>query len=296
MIRPPFLQIGSKVALISPSGAVDSQWIEGATRILNEWGLQVVLGKHATGAHHRFSGTDQERISDLQWAINQPDIAAIICTRGGYGLARIVDKIDFMPLLTHPKWLLGFSDITVLHNALSAVGVESIHGGMCKHLCQDVLPTQQVKQILMGQNMPTYTVAPHKLNRTGCASGRLIGGNLSVLYGLRSTPYDMQAPGNILLIEDLCEPLYHIDRMMQNLRLSGLLSQLNGLIVGQFSDIPADSSFAQGAYGIIAEAVKEYTYPVCMNAPIGHSEPNFPLIIGANTTLNIQTENSLIAQ
>lgn len=295
MIQPPFLQAGSKIALVSPAGAVDAPWIEGATDILTSWGLQVEPGAYATGKYHRFSGTDSQRISDLQAAINNPDISAILCCRGGYGLARIVDKIDFSPLLTHPKWIVGFSDITVLHSALSSMGVASVHSGMCKQLCQDALPTEALRTTLFG-TAPTYTVAANTLNRTGIAQGKLIGGNLSVLYGLRATPFDVHPQGNILLLEDLCEPLYHIDRMMQNLRLSGLLAQLNGLVVGQFSDITPDTSFAQGAYGILAEAVQDYQYPVLFNAPVGHVSENYPLIMGAETRLNVNTSLCTIEQ
>lgn len=295
MIRPPFLQAGSKIALIAPSGAVESQWIDGAIQLLETWGLQVIVGQHARGKYHRFSGTDQERLEDLQWAIDQPNVAAILCLRGGYGLTRIIDRVNFAPLVKYPKWLIGFSDITVLHGALSAIGVESVHSIMAKQICQEQEPCQQLQRLLFGQ-LPTYQVAPHELNREGSAQGKLIGGNLSVLYGLRSTPMDVKAMGNILLIEDLCEPLYHIDRMMQNLRLSGLLEQISGLIVGQFSDITPDSTFAQGAYGIIAEAVKDYHYPVCMNAPFGHVDYHLPLVIGSQTTLTVTAQHSLISQ
>ncbi len=295
MIRPPFLQDGSKVALIAPSGAVELQWIENASRTLQTWGLQVVITPHAGGKYHRFSGTDEQRICDLQWAINQADIDAILCARGGYGLARIIDKIDFTPLLTLPKWLIGFSDITVLHNALSRIGVESIHAVMARHLCQESAPSEQLRALLFGK-MPHYQVAPHYQNRCGTNSGTLVGGNLSVLYGLRATPFDLLPDDAILLIEDLCEPLYHIDRMMQNLRLSGLLSKLSGLIVGQFSDIKEDSSFAEGAYGIVSAATKDYHYPICMNAPFGHVEQNFPLVIGAKTTIQVTQQSCIIAQ
>lgn len=295
MIRPPFLTAGSKIALVAPSGAVDAVWIDGAIQTLEKWGLEVIIGQHARGKYHRFSATDAERIADLQWAIDQTDIAAILCLRGGYGLARIIDKVNLAPLVRYPKWLMGFSDVTVLHGALSAVGIESIHSIMAKQICQEQAPSEQLRRLLFGE-LPSYQVAPHPLNREGVASGKLIGGNLSVLYGLRNTPIDLKASGNILLIEDLCEPLYHIDRMMQNLRLSGLLEQISGLIVGQFSDIDPDTSFAEGAYGIIAEAVKDYHYPVCMNAPFGHVDQNYPLIIGASTQLNVQSTTSTIEQ
>jgi muramoyltetrapeptide carboxypeptidase len=295
MIYPPFLQKGSKIALVAPSGAVEAAYIETACQTLQNWGLQVVLGAHVMGKYHRFAGTDAERIADLQAAIDAPDVAAILCARGGYGLARIVDKINFTPLLTRPKWLIGFSDITALHGALSAVGVASVHGIMAKHIGLPSEPTEALRNLLFGQ-LPTYHVAPHPLNRSGEAHGRLIGGNLSVLYGLRATPFDIQASGHILLIEDLCEPMYHIDRMIQNLRLSGVLEQISGLIVGQFSDIAPDTSFAQGVYGLIADAVKDYTYPVCMDAPVGHVEANFPLVIGGHTTLTVTSQKAIVKQ
>lgn len=295
MIRPPFLTAGSKIALVAPSGAIDAVWIDGAIQTLEKWGLEVIIGQHARGKYHRFSATDAERLSDLQWAIDQTDIAAILCLRGGYGLTRIIDRVNLAPLVRYPKWLLGFSDVTVLHSALSAAGIESIHGIMAKQICQEEAPSEQLRRLLFGQ-LPTYQVASHPLNRQGAASGQLIGGNLSVLYGLRGTPIDVKASGHILLIEDLCEPLYHIDRMMQNLRLSGVLEQINGLIVGQFSNIEPDSSFAQGAYGIVAEAVKNYPYPVCMHAPMGHVDQNFPLVIGSTTQLMVTSNSCTIQQ
>lgn len=295
MIRPPFLQIGSKVALVSPAGAVEPSIIDGARQCLAQWGLQVVVGAHAYGKYHRFSGTDAERISDLQWAIDQPDIAAIFCCRGGYGLARIIDQIDFTALQTFPKWMVGFSDITVLHNALSVAGIASLHGGMCKLLVQNNAPAAAIHDLLFGK-VPTYHIEPSPYNRMGEAQGIVTGGNLSVLYGLQGTPYQVQTQGRILLLEDLCEPLYHIDRMVQNLRLSGVLAGISGLIVGQFSDINPDTSFAEGAYGIIAEAVKDYDYPVCMGAPIGHVDENYPIIMGTPTTLTVTSTNSIIRQ
>lgn len=295
MIYPPFLHKGSKVALVAPSGSIEEAYIDNACLTLSQWGLEVIEGAHARGKYHRFSGTDAERIADLQAAIDAPDVAAILCVRGGYGLARIVDKINFTPLLTHPKWLVGFSDITVLHSALLAIEVASVHGIMAKHLCLPGEPTDALRNLLFGQ-LPHYTVAPHTLNRSGEAHGRLIGGNLSVLYGLRATPFDIQASGHILLIEDLCEPMYHIDRMIQNLRLSGVLEQISGLIVGQFSDIAPDTSFAQGVYGLIADAVKDYSYPVCMGAPMGHVDFNLPLVIGASTSLTVTPQTAIIQQ
>ena len=293
MIYPSFLKHGDKVVILSPSGKIEAQWVEGLKAVLESYGLVVSVAEHTLCAKGRFAGSDNERIQDLQEAINDAQVKAIFCSRGGYGLARIIDKIDFSSLGEDPKWVVGFSDITVLHNALSLVGVASIHGIMAKHITLRAEGLDNLMAMLFGENVG-YEVASHEMNKVGEASGQLIGGNLSVLYGLRGTPFDLDYKGKILFIEDLGERLYHIDRMMQNLRLGGVFEQISGLVVGQFTDIDEDDSFDGGVYGVISEAVKGYDIPVCFNFPAGHVDNNQPLMLGAKYKLEVLKNKSIL--
>lgn len=294
---PQFLQSYDQIRIVSPSGAIDPQFIDGAKRVLMSWDLQVTEGDFARNEYGRFGGTKEQRIADLQTALDDAEVKAILCSRGGYGVAQIIDKLDFAKFSTNPKWLIGFSDITILHNAISNLGVASIHGIMTKHLTE--LPAgcelvRQLKNILFGQ-LPDYEIPTHELNRTGKAEGKLIGGNLSVLAGMIGTSFDLPYEGNILFLEDIAEKPYHIDRMMQQLRLSGALSRISGLIVGQFSDCDEDPLMKMSISEIIADAVKDYSYPVCFNFPAGHVDYNLPIVMGETAKLEVtEQEVSLI--
>jgi muramoyltetrapeptide carboxypeptidase len=296
-MTPPFLQSNDEIRIVSPSGVIDPLYIDGAKRILESWGLHVTEGKFARNEYGRFAGTKEQRIADLQEALNDPNVKAILCSRGGYGLVQIIDKPDFTLFAKNPKWLIGFSDITILHNAITNLGIASIHGIMAKHLSE--LPenseqVQSLKNILFGK-LPHYEIPAHSMNRVGKTNGKLIGGNLSVLAGMIGTTFDLPYEGNILFIEDIAEKPYHIDRMMQNLRLSGALSKISGLIVGQFSDCDEDPLMKQSIAEIIFDAVKEYDYPVCFNFPAGHVDYNLPLIMGKIAELKITpTKTELI--
>ena len=293
MIYPSFLKANDKVVILSPSGKIESQWVEGLKAMLESYGLVVSVAEHAFCAKGRFAGTDDDRVQDLQKAINDAQVKAIFCSRGGYGLARIIDKIDFSALKSAAKWIVGFSDVTALHNVLSRVGVASIHGIMAKHITLRAEGLDNLMAMLFGENVG-YEVASHEMNKVGEASGQLIGGNLSVLYGLRGTLFDLDYKGKILFIEDLGERLYHIDRMMQNLRLGGVFEQISGLVVGQFTDIDEDDSFSGGVYGVIRDAVKDYNIPVCFNFPAGHVDNNQPLKMGANYKLEVLKDKSIL--
>ena len=293
MITPRYLKQNDKVVILSPSGKIEAQWVEGLKAVLESYGLVVSVAQHTLCAKGRFAGTDNERIQDLQEAINDAQVKAIFCSRGGYGLARIIDKIDFSALKSAAKWIVGFSDITALHNALSRVGVASIHGIMAKHITLKAEGLDNLMTMLFGGNV-AYEVPAHEFNKVGEAEGELIGGNLSVLYGLRGTPFDLDYKGKILFIEDLGERLYHIDRMMQNLRLGGVFAQISGLVVGQFTDIDEDDSFSGGVYGVIRDAVKDYDIPVCFNFPAGHVDNNQPLKMGANYKLEVLKDKAIL--
>lgn len=296
-MKPPFLKPHDQIRIVSPSGSIESKYIVGAKKTLSSWGLNVTEGRFARTKYGRFGGTEAQRIADLQEALDDPAVNAILCSRGGYGVAQIIDKLDFSTFVKSPKWLIGFSDITILHNAISNLGVASIHGIMAKHLTQfspDSIHVQKCREILFGQ-MPTYTIPKHKLNRLGSAQGKLIGGNLSVLIGLRGSQFDLDYKNNILFIEDIAERPYHIDRMMQNLRFSGVLAQLSGLVVGQFSDCEEDPLMKKSVAQIILSAVSEYNYPVCFNFPAGHVDDNFPLIMGEIVQFEVAKRGGILS-
>lgn len=289
---PSFLRAGDNIHIVSPSGAIQPGFIDGATKLLSSWGLKVTEGKYARTEYGRFSGTKDERVADLQQALDDPNVKAILCSRGGYGLAQIIDKIDFSSFAKSPKWLIGFSDITILHNAITALGIASMHGIMTKYLTELPEESDQItsfKNLLFG-TPSNFSIKPEAENRLGQAEGKLIGGNLSVMMGMRSTPFDLDFNNNILFIEDVGEKPYQIDRMMQSLRLSGVLKQISGLVVGQFSDYDEDPLMMQSVAEIILAAVSEYDYPVCFNFPAGHVDYNLSFVLGEQAELFVETD------
>ena len=283
-----------QIRIISPSGVIDPSYIDGASARLRAWGFAVSEGKHARSSWGRFAGTDEERLSDLIEAINDPTVDIILCARGGYGLQRIIDRV---PAITKP--IIGFSDITALHQLSAFSDQSSVHGIMCKHIAtlpEDSEPLVALRQLLAGEAVE-YRWATHPLNNPGHACAPIVGGNLSVLYGLQGTPFGLgkqsyQFP--ILLIEDIGERHYHIDRMMRNLRMSGVLAHLSGLVVGQFSDCEDDPLMQQSVYETIKEVVADYDYPVLFNAPIGHVAHNVPLWLNRHATIDSNSESILL--
>ncbi|MBO4250102.1 MAG: LD-carboxypeptidase [Paludibacteraceae bacterium] len=267
------------IRIISPSGVIDPSYIDGACARLRAWGMTVSEGAHARDSWGRFAGRDEDRLSDLAEALQDESVDMILCSRGGYGLQRIIDRA---PAISKP--IIGFSDITALHQ-LSAISHQpSVHGIMCKHIAtlpEDSEPIVALRRLLEGEAL-TYTWQAHPLNREGEAEGMLTGGNLSVLYGLQGTKFSLQHSAfshqkPILLIEDIGERHYHIDRMMRNLLMSGVLADIGGLVVGQFSDCEDDPLMSCSVYETIKEAVAQYDYPVLFDAPIGHVEHNLPV-------------------
>ena len=286
---PPYLKPSDQIRILSPSGTVNPDYIDGAKTVLASWGLTVTEGDYARTEFGRFAGTKEQRTADLQLALDDPSVKAILCSRGGYGLAQIIDRLDFTSFAISPKWLIGFSDISIIHSAISNLGIASIHGIMGMHLSKlpvDSDQVQNLKNILFGK-LPVYNIPGELANRIGKVRGKLIGGNLSVLIGLRGSSYDLNYGNAILFIEDVGEKPYQIDRLIQNLRLSGILGQLSGLIVGQFSECGEDPSMMQTMQEVILAAVNEYDYPVCFNFPAGHVDYNLPIILGAEVSLNV---------
>ena len=293
-MTPPFLKPFDQIRIISPSGIANPEYIDGAIKVLTEWQLNVTVGENARSEYGRFAGTKDQRASDLQKALDDPSVKAILCSRGGYGLAQIIDKLDFTGFVKSPKWVIGFSDISILHNVINNLGIESIHGIMGMHLSTlpaDSKQVQYLKKILFGIQ-PEYVFPNEPNNKTGQSNGKLIGGNLSVIMGLRGSEYDLKYRNAILFLEDVGEKPYQIDRMIQNLRLSGVLAQLSGLIIGQFSECEEDPLMKQSIQELILSAVNEYSYPVCFNFPAGHIEYNLPFILGATISLMISKDRT----
>lgn len=281
------------IRIVSPSGAIDPAYIDGATARLRAWGYIVSEGAYARERWGRFAGTDDQRLTDLNQALQDPTVDAILCARGGYGLQRILDRAA---PVTKP--IIGFSDITALHQAAGIDHIPSLHSIMCKHIAtlpEESEPLQALRKALAGEAIE-YRWANHPLNRPGIAEAPIVGGNLSVLYGLQATPWALgklsyQFP--ILLIEDISERHYHIDRMIRNLRMSGVLAHLSGLIVGQFSDCEDDELMGGTVYETIKEAVADYDYPVLFNAPFGHVEHNLPLWLHRHASIDCSTDSIL---
>ena len=289
MVSPPFLQKGSVIRIVSPAGKCEAEPLEGMVRWLKAEGHQVDLSRHAAGSWFQYAGTDRERLTDLQEALDDPAVNAILCSRGGYGTIRLLEHLDFRGFRKHPKWVAGYSDITLLHSLLHRKGFRSVHGAMCRHsLGEDGLPNEsflRLMALLRGDKNP-LTWPRHPLNRPGMTTAPLTGGNLSLLYALAGTPYEADTRGKILFIEEIGEYLYHLDRMMVSLRLAGKLKPLAGLVVGHFTGMKDnDDPFGNQAEEIILDAVREYGFPVAFGFPAGHAQPNFPLVSGGTYTL-----------
>ena len=283
---------GDKIGIIAPARKTSMNEIEASIKVFERWGLQVELGKNIFAQHRQFAGTDEQRAEDLQYMLDNPDIKAIVCARGGYGTVKTLKSIDFTKFLKNPKWIVGYSDITALHAHVNQnLGVKSIHGTMPFNFPKDTSENEAVKtlkKVLWGEQN-VYELEHHEFNRKGKVSGELAGGNLSVLFSVSCTKYDIDTSGKILVLEDLDEYLYHIDRMMMNMKYSGKLENLKGLIVGGMTDMNDNQiPFGKSAYEIIRDAVDEYNYPVCFNFPVGHIENNYALILGNHAELNVE--------
>lgn len=296
MIRPPYLNPGDKVAIVAPARSITFAEVHPAIKLFDHYRMEVVLGSYIFSRDHQFAGTDEQRLRDFQQMLDDDSIRAILCARGGYGTIRILDKLDFTNFCKNPKWIVGFSDITVLHAHIHQLyGIETIHAAMPVNIGKK--PTQDTIETLMNALMGEpflYEFPTSSLCRKGEADGVLTGGNLSILYNLSGTISSPDTDGKILFIEDIDEYLYHIDRMMVNLRRSGKLSNLAGLIVGGMTDMNDNLvPFGKTANEIIADAVAEFNYPVCFDFPAGHLDNNLALIMGRKVKLKIGDQAEL---
>lgn len=291
-VVPPYLVKGDTVLIIATARARSQEAIEPAIAILKTWGLNVELGPNLFKVHHQFAGTDSERQNDLKWAINHKTAKAILIAGGGYGTMRIIDKINFKPLLKQPKWFIGYSDVTIIHSRFSNLKIASIHGTMAFQFTKEIEATLSIKNLLFGKKIK-YEIPSSGLNRNGIAEGEIVGGNLSLLYAASGSIDELDTRNKILFLEDLDEQLYHIDRMMLQLKRSGKLKNLKGLIVGGMSEMKDNAvPYGKTADEIILDAVKEYAYPVCFGFPAGHIAKNMAIYFGKKAKLVI-TKNKI---
>ena len=289
---PPYLQKGDTIGLVCPAGYMTLDKVQTCIATLQEWGYKVKVGKTVGGdSLTYFSGTDEERLNDFQLMLDDDEIKTVLCARGGYGMGRIIDKIDFKKFKKQPKWIVGYSDITVLHSHLyTNYYISSLHSPMAGAFNEEGFKNEFVlslKNALEGKKIK-YQCGAHEYNRKGEAVGELVGGNLALLAHLVGTDSDIKTRGKILFIEDVGEYLYNIDRMMYQLKRSGKLARLAGLVFGGFTEVKdTDRPFGNTVHEILRDIVKEYNYPVCFDFPVSHTDRNYALKMGVGFKLKV---------
>lgn len=297
MITPTSLKTGDTIAIVSTARKVSKQQLEPAIQLLESWGLKVIFGKTIDSAENQFAGSDELRAADFQTMLDDPNIKAIWCAKGGYGTVRIIDKLDFSSFKKSPKWIIGYSDVTVLHSHIHNVGVETLHAQTLLGLETKSKETaESIQRVLFGRDYRIETLRNDSFAALGAGTGELVGGNLSILYSLCGSNSAINTDGKILFIEDLDEYLYHIDRMMMNLKRNGMFKNIAGLIVGGLTQMKDNNEpFGKTVEEIIWEMVKDYKYPVCFDFPAGHIEDNRALIMGRRVSLKVtETETRLV--
>ena len=288
MTKPPYLKKGDTVAIVATARKNIDDNLKPAIDLLASWGVNAKIGSSIGLDFNQLAGTDAQRAADFQAQIDNPNIKAIWCVRGGYGTVRMLDLLDFSAFKKNPKWIIGFSDVTVLHNHLNTMGFESIHGAMPVSIARASQEAKEtLRKALFGEKV-IIEAAPNALNRFGTATGELVGGNLSILYSLLGSESAINCNDKILFIEDLDEYLYHIDRMMINLSRNGCLSSLKGIAVGAMTKMKDnDIPWGKNAYEIIDDVTKKYNIPVIFNFPAGHIQDNRALVLGSKVTIEV---------
>ena len=293
MIKPKYLSKGSTIAIVSTARKLSLKEVEPAISFLENEGFNVILGENLFEDFNQFAGDDNQRAADLQSAMDNIEVDAILCARGGYGTVRIIDKIDFTNFKKNPKWICGYSDVTVLHSHIHNLGIETLHATMPLNFPENGDVNRAMETLvksLKGESLE-YVFKSEMFFKQGEVEAEICGGNLSILYSLMGSSSEIDTEGKILFIEDLDEYLYHIDRMMMNLKRAGKLDKLSALIVGGMNDMNDNKvPFGKSAYEIIWDTVKDYNYPVCFGFPAGHIEDNFAIKMGAKAVLKISED------
>ncbi|WPR73213.1 LD-carboxypeptidase [Flavobacterium sp. NG2] len=295
MITPAYLQKGDTIAIVSTARKNPVDNLKPTIDLLHSWGLEVVIGKTIGLEQNQLAGSDEERAADFQVQMDNPNIKAIWCVRGGYGTVRMIDMLDFTKFKQNPKWIVGFSDVTVLHNHLNTMGYKSIHGIMpisVPKASKEAIESLRIS--LFGEKL-CYRIAPHAMNKLGTATGELVGGNLSILYSLFGSPSAIDCKDKILFIEDLDEYLYHVDRMMLNLKRNGCLESIKGILVGAMSSMKDnDIPWGKNALEIIEDVTKDFNIPIVYNFPAGHIQDNRALILGNTITIDVNATKTTV--
>lgn len=300
-IKPDYLKSGDTIAIIAPSGVLNNrnQAIENAKKLIVEWGLVPIIGKNIYKKNYHFAGNDKQRLEDLQWAFDHENIKAIWCARGGYGSIRIIDQLSFDQFKKYPKWLIGYSDITVLHNKLNNLGFETIHGMMAVNMEENQKEINEsiesLKNCLFGE-LKSYHINNNKYNRIGKSSGILVGGNLTLLASQLGSSSEIDTKDKILFIEEIGEYKYHIDRMLQSLKRAGFFDNCNGVLIGDMSEIKINSpSWGSSVNELIYDVLKPYKFPISFGIQSGHLKHNESLIFGRNIDLDVKASKTIIS-
>ncbi len=295
MKTPAFLSKGDCIGLASPARKISNEELLPALSLLREKGFSVQAGEALFAQHHQYAGTDAQRAEHFQSLLDDPTVKAILCVRGGYGTMRIIDQLDFSRFQQQPKWIAGYSDISVLHARLHHSGIKSLHATMPVNFGGNTSASLVSLFESLKGNHPSYTLPDHPLNRKGNAKAQLIGGNLSILYSLQGSVDFPDLKGKILFLEDLDEYLYHIDRMMLSLKRAGAFEKLSGLVVGSLSEMRDNAvPFGKNAEEIVYEHLADYSFPLCFGFPAGHQPDNRCLVMGQRYQLQVQENTSLI--
>ncbi|WMI69212.1 LD-carboxypeptidase [Mangrovimonas sp. YM274] len=300
LIQPEYLKAGDTVAIVAPSGILKHREdeVQDAIALLKSWGLHAKVGGHVFSQDNHFAGTDVQRAADFQKALDDPTISAIWCARGGYGSVRILDKLDYTQFKQHPKWLIGYSDITALHNQFHNLGFESIHALMCVSLTKDVSEIQETvdtfKKALFGESL-SYTLKGSSYNRTGKAVGPLVGGNLTLLHTMLGSETSIDTSGDILFIEEIGEYKYHIDRMLQSLKRAGYFDNCKGVLVGDMSKLRKNTTlWGTSIEQLILDALSDFDFPIAFNMPAGHEKDNRAMILGRTIEMTVTKEGTTV--
>jgi len=300
LIQPPYLKAGDTVAIVAPSGVLNNRTkeVNQAKDLLKSWGLNVIVGENVFKKANHFAGTDAERAEDFQNALDNPKIKAIWCARGGYGTVRMIDKVDYTKYKVNPKWVIGYSDITAIHNQLNNEGSESIHAMMCTSLTDDLTEIEETlatfKCALFGKSL-NYAVKGSKYNKTGSAIAPLVGGNLTLLHTMLGSKTSINTSGKILFIEEIGEYKYHIDRMLQSLKRAGYFNNCKGLIIGDMSKMRKNTTpWGTSVQQLILDVVAEYDFPVLFDFPAGHEDDNRALILGRTVEMDVTNTSATL--
>ncbi|WP_452230796.1 S66 peptidase family protein [Lacinutrix sp. MEBiC02404] len=300
LIQPDYLKAGDTVAIVAPSGILKNRIgeVEQAKALLKSWGLHVVVGKHVFSKDNHFAGTDAERCEDFQKALDDPTISAIWSARGGYGTVRILDKLDYTTFKENPKWIIGYSDITALHNQVHNEGFQSLHALMCVSLTKGLGDIKEsvatFKDALFGKPI-AYTLKGSSYNKIGTVTAPVVGGNLTILHTMLGSNTSIDTTDKILFIEEIGEYKYHIDRMLQSLKRAGYFENCKGLMVGDMSKMRKNTTpWGTSVEQLILDVLAEYDFPVVFNVPAGHEKDNRALILGRNATITVGKDKSTV--